>query len=82
MPRYFLHIVNSVGRVRDEDGSEHPDARSAREEAILSIRAILSEEVRMEGKLDLGGHIEITDEHGTVLEIVTFSSAVLVTNGE
>ena len=75
MPRFYLHLHNSVGLVRDEEGLELADIEVARRHAVKTIRSILSDEVR-HGRLDLRGVIEIAGEDQQVLGVVRFEEAV------
>jgi hypothetical protein len=43
MPRYYFHIREGDEMVRDEEGLDCEDARTARHEAIESAREIMSE---------------------------------------
>jgi hypothetical protein len=75
MPLYFLHVYNSTGWSRDEEGLDLPDLDAARAQAVEGIRSILSDEVE-HGKIDFAGKIEIADESGRVLATVTYHDAV------
>lgn len=77
MARFYMHLVNSVGFITDEEGTEAPDLEGARNTAVTTIRALLSEEVKG-GTLNLKGRIEIADSEGAELAIVSFSDAVHV----
>jgi hypothetical protein len=75
MERFFFHLRNGIGWVRDEEGCELPDLAAARVCAIGSIRSILKDEIDA-GRIDLRGRIDITDEGGRLLGVVPFHSAV------
>jgi len=77
MPRFYLHLYNRVGVVRDDEGEELPDLQVARHCAFEAIRDILSEETK-QGRIDLRGRIEIAAEGDRLLEVVPFSDAVEV----
>lgn len=81
MPRYFLHLFNSLGRVEDEEGEDLPDLEAARVKAVTAIRSILGEEAKS-GKIDLRGRIEIADDRRVVVDVVPFSSAIQLHTGE
>lgn len=74
MPRFFLHIQNGHGLVRDEEGSDAADQAGAHILAVDSIRSIVAAEAR-EGLIDLTGHIAIEDDAGEPLIIVPFPEA-------
>ena len=80
MPRYYLHLYNCLGDVRDDEGEELSALEDARDCAFQAIRDILSEEVR-QGRIDLRGRIEIADAGKRVVEIVPFSDAVEILAG-
>jgi hypothetical protein len=75
MPHYYFHVTNSTGFVKDEEGRELSSIEAARREGVSDIRSILSEEVKL-GRLDLRGHIEITNEEGTVVSLLPFEDAI------
>lgn len=69
MRRYYLHVYNSVGVTLDDEGLLYPDIAAAQAQAIDSIRSILAEELKSEGRVDLRGRIEIVDEKGAVTSV-------------
>lgn len=77
MPRFHLHLHNRTGSVPDVEGQDLPDEAAAREEAIRSIRSIVSAEVQ-DGFVDLNGRVEIADGGGEVVAVVPFTDAVRV----
>lgn len=82
MARFYLHLYNRIGFVRDEEGEELPDIAAACEQALQGIRSVLSEEARA-GIIDLRGRIEITGAGGELLAVVPFREAVeLLMEGE
>lgn len=77
MVRYFFHVSNGNGFVTDEEGQEIADEASAREEAIKSVRSIISDEASS-GVIDLTGHIEVVDANGERVLVVAFEDAFQV----
>ena len=75
MPRFFFHICQATGLIRDAEGTLLPDLDAAHEEAIASARQILSDKIRA-GEVLNGQSFEITDETGQVVGVVPFKSAV------
>jgi translation initiation factor 2 alpha subunit (eIF-2alpha) len=75
MPRFHLNLYNGLGLTADEEGLELSDAAAARQEAIRSIRSVVSEEVK-EGHVDLNGRIEIVGEDGQWVATIRFAEAV------
>ena len=79
MPRFHLKIFNGAGEAPDEEGQELANLAAARAEAIRGIRSLLAAELS-EGKIDLGGRIEITDRDDRILQTIAFREAVTVNN--
>jgi len=79
MPRFHLNIFNGAGEAPDEEGQELANLAAARAEAIRGIRSLLAAELS-EGKIDLGGRIEITDRDDRILQTIAFREAVTVNN--
>jgi hypothetical protein len=77
MPRYYLHVHNSIGVTRDEEGQELADLAAAEKAAIDGVRSILGAEV-LDGRLDLRGRIEIASDQDEVLRVIAFPDIVLV----
>ena len=75
MPRFHIHIHNSTGTTRDEEGEDLPDLEQAERKAVDGVRSILSEEVRR-GMLDLRGRADIADSGGEVLSSVRFADTI------
>jgi hypothetical protein len=80
MPRYFLHVFNSTGTARDDEGADLPDMAAARQLALDSIRSIMAMEARA-GRIDLNGRIEIADSSGAVLDRVAYREAFVLSLG-
>ncbi|HEX8669028.1 MAG TPA: hypothetical protein VF727_11735 [Allosphingosinicella sp.] len=76
MPRFYFHVCNGDGFTPDEEGSELPDAETARAEAVRSARSLMSDELR-DGFLNLSSFIEVEAE-GEHLFTVTFEEAVKI----
>ena len=66
--RYFFHIRDLDGRIRDEEGSELPDMAAARREARATARDFASEDLKCGGPI-IDRSIEIT-AGGAVIETV------------
>lgn len=78
MARYYFNVINGDGVANDEEGDELPDLDAARDHAIVGIRSILSEELRLRGLIDLKGRIEVAGMEGTVSLVVPYREAVKV----
>lgn len=74
MPRYHLHVYNRIGHVLDEEGMELADLAAAREKALEGIRAIVAEEAKA-GRIDLAGHVDITDGSDELVDTIVFREA-------
>lgn len=75
MARYFFHLHESAGFLKDEEGLELPDGDAVRQEALKGARSILGHDVQS-GSLDLRGRIEVADAHGRVVLVLPFHEAV------
>lgn len=75
MTMYYFHLRDGREFVPDETGIDLATIDDARREAVQSARDILADQLR-EGKALDGQLIEISDEHGAVLEVVTFRDAL------
>jgi len=75
--RYYLHIRDRAGSVRDEDGSDYHGLIAAVDEAQRGIRSLLSEGIKA-GTFDLDGYIEIAGEDGAPILVVPFSNAITI----
>lgn len=80
MPRYFFHVREGSDISRDTEGQELPGVEEARREAINASREILGEKLLHGGSLN-HRTIEISDETGHVVEVVS-SSDVLFKGGK
>lgn len=80
MSRFYFHLSNGVGEIRDEEGADLPDLETARARAVSAIRSILSEELSR-GLLDLTGMIHITDDSDQPVLDVRYTEAVEVRYG-
>jgi hypothetical protein len=76
MPRFYFHLYNDAN-VSDDGGKELPDLEAAKAHAISMARFELSEAAKL-GRIVLSHHIDVEDEHGTVLATVPFRDAVQV----
>ncbi len=76
MPRYRFHIHNDL-EVEDHEGTELSDLDAARRFAVRNARELICDSVR-EGHIDLRHHIEVADEAGARLFILTFGEAISI----
>lgn len=77
MARFHFNIRIGGGFIADEEGLDLSSARDARFQAIRGARSLISAEV-LEGRLDLGGQIEVTDEDNDEVLTIRFRDAVRV----
>lgn len=75
MARYYFHVRDRSGISLDPEGVLLPDFAAARDYAIAGARSLICEEISR-GVLDLGGSIQIADEHGQTIFILSFDEAV------
>ena len=78
MPRYHFHLYNSV-ESRDPEGRVFADLAAAHADAIVNARAVMCDDMRSHGEINLRHWIEIEEEDGT-LSAVPFGEAVKVTS--
>ena len=71
MPRYFLNIRDADQLFENPDGSEWPDLRAAKAEAVAAGCEIAAERLRA-GKAPGARHFEIRDDAGRMLARVPF----------
>lgn len=75
MPRFFFHIEDG-DRFPDDEGAVLPDAMAARRVALVGAREIIAEDLKQGKGLSLDDRIEVQDESGRIVVIVTFREAV------
>ena len=80
MPHYHFNIRNGHGFTADEEGLDLSSEDDARNHAIRGARSLMSAEM-LEGKLDLDGQIEVTDDLDGAILTVRFRDAVKVAPG-
>jgi hypothetical protein len=73
MARYYFHIRNQGGFVRDEEGQDFPDLEAVKWEAEQSAREIFAERVKAGVKLD-GELIEVHDRSGAIVYSVKLAN--------
>ena len=75
MPRYFFHVRDGADVSRDEEGQTLPNVEAARREALSTNREMLVERLLHGGSLN-HRQIEIADETGHVVEVVSAADAL------
>ncbi len=73
MPRFFFHLKNGV-TLCDEEGMSFDTVEDARKEAVRTAREIMANEDRR-GRFNLVDRIEIADEGGNAVTVVTFEDS-------
>ena len=76
MPRFFFHLKDGI-TLCDDEGMSFDTVEEARKEAMRTAREIMADEVRR-GSLNLVDRIEIADEGGNAVTVVTFADAVRI----
>jgi uncharacterized protein DUF6894 len=79
MPRFFFHLKDGA-TLCDEEGMSFATVDEARREALRAAREIMADEVKR-GSLTLVDRIEIADEGGNPVTVVTFADAVRIYPG-
>jgi hypothetical protein len=74
VPRYFFHVYDDI-IAQDEEGLELPDLAAARLNALIGARDLITEQVR-HGYIVLSHWIDVVDEQGEKVLVVTFRDAV------
>lgn len=77
MPLFFFNVVVGSSIMIDEDGTELPSVAAAREEALKDARGMMGDAVR-QGQDISARTIEICDDAGSILEIVSFGDAIKI----
>jgi len=73
--RYFFHFLAGNERLDDDAGFDHADVVQARAEAVRAAREMIAESLRRNLPIADDGVIEITDEHGRMVDNVSLVSA-------
>lgn len=74
MPRYFMHLRDSIDEVLDPEGIEMPPEAVAGA-ALLAARDCMAGDVRT-GLLDLHYRIDVHAENGEVVHTLPFTDAL------
>ena len=72
VPRYFTHLYNSEV-LCDESGQEFIDLAEARVEARASASELIAEHIVQGITVDLNHRLEVMDEDGQVVFVLTFA---------
>ena len=76
MPRFYFHVHDDEPTI-DDVGLDFPDLDAARLDALRGTREIAAEQV-VQGYLKLHHRVEVQDEGGAVVALITFGDAVAV----
>ena len=74
MKRFYFNIRDGSERIHDPEGSELSSLTAAKDEAVASARELAMERI-LAGK-NGDRHIEITDDKGRVLSVISLKSTV------
>ena len=80
IPRFFFNVRDGADVSHDREGQEFTNMEAARREAVCSNREMMSERLLHGGSLN-HRQIEVTDETGHVLDVVS-SRDVLFSHGK
>lgn len=75
MSRFHFHVHNVV-HAPDEEGREMDDLAAARAAAMMSVRHLMSDEIRLTGRTSLSHSIRIASPEGVQLHIVRYGDGV------
>ena len=73
MPRFYFDFRNGAGLMRDDEGTEHPDVKSAEQEAIEVAAAVARDHFPL-GVTSI--IVEVRDEQGQQVMVATVSLQV------
>jgi hypothetical protein len=76
MQVYFFHLRRRGKLILDPDGTSLASSDEARRVAVLEARELIVTILKTEGRVPLEDGIDIADEHGAVLDTVTFKEAL------
>jgi hypothetical protein len=74
MPRYFMHLKDSIDVLLDPEGLEMA-AESVAAAALLQARDCMAGDVK-DGRLDLHYRIDVHDESGNLVHSLPFADAL------
>lgn len=74
MPWFHFHLSIGDAVIEDPEGLELPDRTAAIRQALVSVREILAEDIRM-GRTDLTLQLALADETG-VFHVTTCTDAM------
>lgn len=81
MPRYYFHLKDHVNRVLDVQGQVIDDEDEVYRAALKEARAIISHEA-LDGSINLDQQIEVKDEGGQSIHILSFADAVKIKSAQ
>lgn len=76
MPLFYLHVQFADRVMRDQEGAELPDLPAAEHVAVLSIRELVTEAIRLNSDSHVPERVMITDESGRELMSVERNSVM------
>jgi hypothetical protein len=76
MPRYFMHLIDSVDETLDPEGVELP-AEAVPGAALMAARDCIAGDVST-GRIDLHCRIDVHDESGKLVHSLPFAEAVQI----
>ena len=76
MPRYFMHLVDSIDVTLDPEGVEMP-AEAIVGAALLQARDCMAHDVKS-GQLDFHYRIDVHDENGELVHSLPFRDALVI----
>jgi hypothetical protein len=75
MSRFYFHIRDGEGLVPDEEGMDLLDLEAAKNEAVISAREIMANNLRSGRPLN-GQWFEIVNEAGDIVATVKFKDVI------
>lgn len=77
MARYFFNVVHGTSNIPDLEGTDLDGLESVRSEALLSVRAIVADDLKAGRSLSVGRRFDITDEAGEMVFSLCFIDGIL-----
>lgn len=76
MPRYFFHVHDLLGAIKDDEGMDLADLDEAKAEAVRSAREMVAEGKKV-GAAGLDRVIEVKTAEGETVFMLIFEEAFL-----
>ena len=72
MPRFFFHLGDAAGQLKDKEGMDLPDAEAAWFQAVRSVRDLMSADLSI-GLCREERRVSVEDESGATVQLIPFA---------